>query len=116
MSEDIYRLKSEWIDGHKLVKTVDIHSKAFFSTSYDVYELGFQMFDLWGTFFCLEDGTAFSGEIFLEDIDECIEDLSANINNYPFTKDVVTEVINDFKYMRDCCEQDDEDYFQIYIL
>ena len=108
MSEDIYRLKSEWIDGHKLVKTVDIHSKAFFSTSYDVYELGFQMFDLWGT--------AFSGEIFLEDIDECIEDLSANINNYPFTEDVVTEVINDFKYMRDCCEQDDEDYFQIYIL
>lgn len=114
MSETIYRMKSEWIDGHKLVKTIDTHDVSFFNNDEDTYELGFQMFDLWGTLFCTGDGTAFSGEIIYDDICYCIDYLRTE--ELPFKQNIIDNVIEDFEYMRICCEKENEDFFQIYIL
>ena len=114
MSETIYRMKSKWIDGHKLVKTVDTHDVSFFNNDKDTYELGFQMFDKWGTFFRTDDGTAFSGEIMYDDILLCIDYLG--LEELSFEQKTIDKVIKDFEYMKICCEKENEDFFQIYIL
>lgn len=116
MSETIYRLKSEWIDGHKLVKTVDTHDVSFFNNDYETEELGRGVFDIFGTFFCVGDGTAFSGEILYEDICYAIEALKGGEFNDTFSQKAIDNCILDFEYMRVCCEEEEEDFFQIYIL
>ena len=114
MSETIYRLKSEWIDGHKLVKTVDTHDVSFFGYNDETEDLGRNVFEMFGTFFYVSDGTAFSGEIIYDDILLCIDYLRTE--ELSFEQKIIDKVIEDFEYMRICCEKEDEDFFQIYIL
>lgn len=116
MSETIYRMKSEWIDGHKLVKTVDTHDVTFFNHDNEVEELGRNIFETFGTFFHVSDGTAFSGEIFYEDILCAIDSLTNGEYNKKFSQQAISKCIEDFEYMKFCCEDEDEDFFEIYIL
>lgn len=116
MSETIYRLKSEWIDGHKLVKTVDTHDIAFFVYDDETEELGKGLWDTFGTWFCVSDGTAFMGEMFYEDICDCIDCLRSGEYDGIFSQKAINECIEDYEAMRIICEEENEDFFQIYIL
>ena len=113
MSEEIYRIKTEW-DKYKITKTIDTRNVPFFNYNDETYELGFNMFDLYGHWFRIEDGTAFMGEILYEDIEECIHYLENN--EIPFGDEIKEKVIKDFTFMKMICENEDIDWFEVYII